>query len=145
MHTAKDVTLLLVEDDEIDAMTVKRGLEEHRIANPIVRAKNGLEALNLMASGAVQSPYVILLDLQMPKMTGLEFLEAIRVTPQYKRAVVFVLTTSKSEQDIFASYAFNIAGYFIKDEVGSDFDQVIDVLNGYWKIVQLPVQEEESS
>ncbi len=141
MHASKDVTLLLVDDDEIDAMTVERGLKENKIANPIVRAKNGLEAINLMESGTVQSPYVILLDLQMPRMTGLEFLETIRSKNQFKHSVVFVLTTSKSEQDIFASYSFNIAGYFIKDDVGSDFDKVIDVLDGYWKIVQLPVQK----
>lgn len=138
MHNHNEVTLLLVEDDEIDAMTVKRGLSKYEISNDIVRAKDGAEALSLITTGKVRSPFVVLLDLQMPKMNGLEFLKTIRSNDSFKETVVFVLTTSKNEQDISKSYTFNIAGYFIKDEVGSGFCKVIEMLNNYWKIVQLP-------
>jgi CheY-like chemotaxis protein len=138
MHNHKDVTLLLVEDDEVDAMTVRRGLSKHRIKNNLVRAKNGAEALDIMASGGVRSPYIVLLDLQMPKMNGLEFLKHIRSNDKLKEAVVFVLTTSKDEQDILKSYTFNVAGYFVKDDVGSGFCKAIEMLDEYWKTVQLP-------
>lgn len=140
MHDKGEVTLLLVEDDEVDAMTVKRGLSKHKIANPLVRARNGLEAISIMESEEVPSPYVVLLDLQMPKMSGLEFLKNIREKEAFKKTVVFVLTTSKDEEDILTSYEFNVAGYFIKDEVGANFTKVIEMLDGYWKIVQLPTE-----
>jgi CheY-like chemotaxis protein len=133
-----EVTLFLIEDDDIDAMSIKREFKRRRIANPIVRAKDGVEAFELLASEAVSRPFVILLDLQMPRMNGLEFLTKLRADSDYKNSVVFVLTTSQDEQDIFKSYELNIAGYFIKDEVGEGFIGIVDILDGYWKVVHLP-------
>jgi CheY-like chemotaxis protein len=134
----REVTLFLIEDDDIDAMSIKREFKRRRIANPIVRAKDGVEAFELLAAEAVSRPFVILLDLQMPRMNGLEFLTRLRADSDYRNSVVFVLTTSQDEQDIFKSYELNIAGYFIKDEVGEGFIGIVDILDGYWKVVHLP-------
>ena len=132
------VTLLLVEDDDVDAMAIQRGFFEQRILNPIMRARDGLEALELLRSGTVPDPYIILLDLQMPRMNGFEFLDEIRSDPKLHTSVVFVLTTSTVEQDIADSYQKNIAGYFTKDMSNEAYLNIINLLDGYWKIVHLP-------
>jgi len=131
----KEVTLLLIEDDDVDAMSITRAFKKLCLGNTIIRATDGLHGLELLRSGAVPSPYIILLDLQMPRLNGLEFLEKIRQDPQLDKSIVFVLTTSKSDKDITASYQKNIAGYFIKDQVGDGFLDIVKVLKGYWKIV----------
>jgi len=132
------VTLLLIEDDDVDVMTIKREFTKKRIGNQIIRAGDGQEALELLQNEMVPSPYVILLDLNMPRMNGLEFLAQIRADPALSHSVIFVLTTSKDEQDIAQSYNKQIAGYFVKDSSGSDFLDVINVLDGYWKVAYLP-------
>ena len=119
-------------------MSVERGFAKQRIANPIVRARDGVEAFEKLNNGDVSSPYVILLDLQMPRMNGLEFLDKIRSDPKLHDSVIFVLTTSKAEEDIAASYSQHIAGYFVKDASGKSFMNIVDLLQGYWKIVHLP-------
>lgn len=133
-----EITLLLVEDDDIDAEGIRRAFYKHKIANPIVRAKDGVEALELLNSQKVQQPFVILLDLNMPRMGGIEFLKALRNHPEHHLAVVFVLTTSSAEQDIVASYEKYISGYFIKNELNSNFFDIAKLFDGYWKIVKLP-------
>lgn len=134
----REVTLLLVEDDDVDAMTIERSFKSNRIANPIVRAYDGREALELLQQKKIESPYVILLDLQMPRMNGIEFLEAIRADKELAHSVVFVLTTSKAEEDMIAGYENNIAGYFLKDESGDNFIDLVNVLDSYWKVVHFP-------
>jgi CheY-like chemotaxis protein len=138
MSNKEDITLLLVEDDDIDAMTVQRSFQKQRIANPIVRAYDGVEALEMLRNERVSRPLIILLDLQMPRMGGIEFLTTLRADDDLKDIVVFVLTTSKSEEDLVKSYRQQIAGYFIKGEVGESFLDVVNVLDNYWKVVQLP-------
>lgn len=138
MTRGEAITLLLVEDDEVDALSVVRGLRRQSIGNPVVRARDGVEALQMLRAREVQRPFVILLDLQMPRMNGVEFLKALREDPELESSVVFVLTTSRDANDIAATYQHQAAGYFVKDEVGSSFLEVIDVLDGYWKIVHLP-------
>ena len=135
---SEDVTLLLIEDDDIDAMTVERSFIKQRIANKVVRAYDGIEALEMLKNGMVKRPLVILLDLQMPRMGGIEFLKIIRADENLADLVVFVLTTSKSESDMLSSYSQHIAGYFVKGEVGEKFLGIVDVLESYWKIVHLP-------
>jgi|TARA_R110001583_G_scaffold37949_2_gene122871 DNA-binding NarL/FixJ family response regulator len=133
-----EVTLLLIEDDDIDAMTVERSFKKNRIANPIVRAHDGRDALEMLQNKKINRPYVILLDLQMPRMNGIEFLEALRADKELAHSVVFILTTSKAEEDMIASYEKNIAGYFLKDESGDNFIDLINVLDSYWKVVHFP-------
>ncbi|AFT67158.1 response regulator [Cycloclasticus sp. P1] len=128
---SKDVTLLLVEDDDIDAMTIERGFLKQRIANPIVRAYDGIEALELLRSNKVSRPLIILLDLQMPRMGGIEFLKQLRADEALSDLVVFVLTTSKSEEDMLSSYKQHIAGYFIKGDSGEKFLDIVNVLDSY--------------
>jgi|TARA_B110000091_G_C13797155_1_gene468414 CheY-like chemotaxis protein len=133
-----EITLLLLEDDDIDAMAITRALAKMNIGNNIIRACDGQEGLELLRSGAVPSPYLILLDLQMPRLSGLEFLEEIRQDPVLDKSIVFVLTTSKSDEDITASYKKNISGYFVKENVGEEFLDIVKMLKGYWKIVLFP-------
>ncbi|MFT5852054.1 MAG: CheY-like chemotaxis protein [Colwellia sp.] len=134
----KDVTILLVEDDDVDAMTLKRAFNKLKIANPLVRACDGLEALEILKRGSVPSPFIILLDLQLPRMNGLEFLEVIRKDPKYARNIIFVLTTSKSDEDMILSYKQNIAGYFVKNAASDGFLDIVKLLDAYWKIVHFP-------
>jgi len=134
------VTLFLIEDDDVDAMSIKREFKRRKITNPIIRAKDGIQAFELLGSGKISRPFVILLDLQMPRMNGLEFLAKLRIDSDYQNTVVFVLTTSEDQQDIFNSYKLNIAGYFIKDEVGQGLIGIVDILDGYWKVVHLPLK-----
>jgi len=134
-----EVSILLVEDDDIDAKAVERGFAKLKLANPIVRTKNGLEALQLLRQpDAIQRPYLILLDLNMPIMGGLEFLKIIRQDEELKNTIIFVLTTSSADQDLVAAYNENIAGYIVKSDVKGGFDKVINLLDCYWRVVMLP-------
>jgi CheY-like chemotaxis protein len=134
-----DITLFLIEDDDIDAMSIQREFKRRHISSPIIRAKDGVEAFELLALGKIRRPFVILLDLQMPRMNGLEFLTSLRKDCDYKNSVVFVLTTSIDEKDIFNSYQSNIAGYFIKDEIDDGLISIVDIFDAYRKVVHLPV------
>jgi CheY-like chemotaxis protein len=134
----KEVTILLVEDDDVDAMTIERAFKKLRIGNTIVRACDGLEAFEILNDAGIASPFIILLDLQMPRMNGLEFLEALRKDPQHGSSIVFVLTTSKADEDMISSYKHNVAGYFLKNSAGDEFLDIVNVLDGYWKIVHFP-------
>lgn len=134
----KEVSLFMIEDDDIDATALKRALHKLKLLNPIYRARDGLEAMEILRAGGVPSPYIILLDLNMPRMNGLEFLEELRSDPVLTQAVVFVLTTSKSDEDIFAAYREHVAGYLLKQRMDNDFLQVVGLLNHYWRIVEMP-------
>tara|TARA_B110000091_G_C13796017_1_gene467863 strand:- start:628 stop:1056 length:429 start_codon:yes stop_codon:yes gene_type:complete len=133
------VTLFLIEDDDIDAMSITREFKRRKILNPIIRAKDGVEAFELLSSGKISRPFIILLDLQMPRMNGLEFLTKLRANSDYKNSVVFILSTSQDENDIFNSYKSNVAGYFIKDEVDDAFISIVDVFDSYRNVVHLPL------
>jgi DNA-binding NarL/FixJ family response regulator len=100
-----------------------------------------MEALEILRNGEVPHPYIILLDINMPRMNGLEFLEALRADPELTHAVVFVLTTSKSDEDIIAAYREHVAGYLLKQRMDSDFMQVVSLLDHYWRVIELPVNE----
>ena len=134
----KEVTILLVEDDDVDAMTIERAFKKLRVGNTIVRACDGLEAFELLNDSVLASPFIILLDLQMPRTNGLEFLEALRKDPKHASSIVFVLTTSKADEDMISSYKHNVAGYFLKNSAGDEFLDIVNVLDGYWKIVHFP-------
>jgi CheY-like chemotaxis protein len=140
MNTAT-VTILLVDDNPIDCEAVHRGFAKHRIANPIVEAPDGIEALATLRGHrpqAVPRPYVVLVDLNMPRMNGIELITAIRADPELRDSVVFVLTTSRSDEDRVASYNLNVAGYIVKADVGAGFIRLVEMLDHYWRIVELP-------
>ena len=135
----KPASILLVEDDDIDAMSVQRAFKRMKIANPIVRAKDGIEALEILLKGGVEQPYLILLDLNMPRMGGLELLDTIRNNPQLELSVVFVLTTSKDDEDKIKAYKNHVAGYIVKEKLDEGFEQLVQMLDHYWRLVELPV------
>lgn len=137
----KEVTILLVDDDDVDVMAVERALKKLKISNPIVRARDGVEALELLRNPeAVRRPYIVLLDINMPRMNGIEMLCELRQDPKLSGAVVFMLTTSRSDEDKVASYKQHIAGYIVKDQVGDGFLRVIEMLDHYWRVVELPIE-----
>lgn len=139
------VHILLVEDDEIDAEAIVRGFQKQQIENPITVVPNGIEALNALRGEdghkRVPAPYLILLDLNMPRMNGLEFLQAVRQDPQLKSSIVFVLTTSDNDRDKLAAYREQIAGYLLKQRSGVNFIELVNMLDSYWRIVEFPPEE----
>lgn len=138
----KEVSLLIVDDDDIDAIALERALRKLRLLNTVFRARDGREALELLRSGNVPAPYIILLDLNMPRMNGLEFLEALRTDPLLTHVVVFVLTTSKSDEDLVAAYRKHVAGYVFKQHMDRDFLEVMSLIEHYWRLVELPITKE---
>ena len=137
-----EVTFLLVEDDDIDARAVRRAFERLKIANPLVVAHDGIEALELLRGEggrqALARPFLILLDINMPRMNGIEFLKAVRADPDLSNALVFVLTTSTAEQDRIEAYSQNVAGYVIKSDLGSSFLDAMEMLDHYWRVIEFP-------
>ena len=135
----KTVNVLVIEDNDVDVEAIRRGFRKHKIANPIQVARDGVEALQMLRSPTgVERPFLILLDLNMPRMNGIEFLRALREDPDLRDAIVFVLTTSKSEEDKIASYGFNVAGYMVKEDVGVGFLNLVEMLDHYWRVIEFP-------
>jgi CheY-like chemotaxis protein len=135
----KEVSILLVEDDDIDAMSIERALKKLRLANPYYRAVDGVEGLAILRNQGVGRPFIILLDLNMPRMNGLEMLVELRKDPKLTDSVVFVLTTSNDDQDRAQAYKEHIAGYIVKSKLDSDFTELLQLLDHYWRLVELPV------
>ena len=142
MTDSKLLNILLVDDDEIDVKNVKRAFVKNNIINPLFTANNGLEALELLrGTGDTTIPKerrLVLLDLNMPKMTGLEFLREIRQDPDLRCLTVIVLTTSAHERDKVEAYNFNVAGYIVKPVTFVAFVEAMAALNKYWAINELP-------
>lgn len=135
----KPINILLVEDDAVDVMNVQRAFHKNHMTNPLMVASNGLEALTMLRSGVVPADRrVVLLDLNMPKMNGIEFLRELRADPDLKATTVIVLTTSTEARDKLDAYNFNIAGYLVKPVTFPSFVEVMAALNKYWMLVELP-------
>lgn len=134
----KTVHILLVEDDDVDTEGIQRAFQRARIVNPLTRVIDGIEALEVLRSSDISRPYLILLDLNLPRMNGIEFLEELRADDQLHDSVVFVLTTSDDDRDKVAAYEKQIAGYMVKARAGEDFMKLIGLLDHYWRVVELP-------
>jgi hypothetical protein len=138
------VNILLVEDDEVDVMNVKRAFKRNRITNPLYIAGNGLEALEMLQGDGTNPPEIpdsrriILLDINMPKMNGIEFLQELRKDPRLAMTPVVVLTTSDEDQDRIEAYKLNVAGYILKPVTFSSFAEVMAALNKYWTLCEMP-------
>lgn len=135
--------ILLVEDDEVDVMNVLRAFKKNNITNPLYMAANGLEAL-VMLRGNGKPPVIppdrrlVLLDINMPKMNGLEFLRELRADPQLKPIPVIILTTSNEDRDKVEAYNLNVAGYILKPVAFSSFVEAVATLNKYWTLSEIP-------
>ncbi len=137
MRTNKPI--LLVEDDEVDVLTVRRALKDLNVSNPLAVAANGEEALKALRNGkASQRPAIILLDLNMPRMSGLEFLRQARAEGCANGIPIVVLTTSRQDKDVVEGFNYNVAGYMIKPVDYAKFVEVMQAIDLYWSLSELP-------
>ncbi|MBI2287277.1 MAG: response regulator [Nitrosomonadales bacterium] len=130
--------ILLVEDDQVDIMTVMRALKEIHVTNPVVNLENGEEALKYLRDPKSTKPCIILLDLNMPIMNGIEFLQVAKHDALLKRIPVVVLTTSEEQQDKVNSFDLGVAGYMAKPVDYRQFVEVMRTIDAYWTISELP-------
>jgi CheY-like chemotaxis protein len=139
MASSKIVTIFLVEDDEIDVKALKWAFDKLKIANPLVVARDGVEAWEMLKD--LPRPYLIIADINMPRMNGIELLRKIRESEEYRDSIVFMLTTSNDEQDKIDAYNLNVAGYMLKTDMGTSFTRAISLIDNYWKVVEFPGQD----
>jgi CheY-like chemotaxis protein len=130
--------ILLVEDDKVDAMTVKRALKEINITNKLDIVNDGEQALKFLKNPDNEAPGIILLDLNMPRMNGIEFLKIAKKDETLKKIPVVVLTTSREDQDKVDSFNFGVAGYMIKPVDYRKFVEVVRTIDLYWTLSELP-------
>ena len=134
------IELMLVDDDEVDIMNVQRAFRKIRLTNPLHIARNGLEALALLRgnNGPKITPHIILLDINMPRMNGLEFLQHLRADPELKAIAVVMLTTSNEEKDKVEAFNFNVAGYIVKPVTPGAFVEAMATFDKYWTLSETP-------
>jgi CheY-like chemotaxis protein len=143
MTINQQLNILLIEDDEVDVMNVQRALKKNNITSTLYRAANGVEGLALLRStknapNGNNSKLLILLDLNMPEMGGIEFLKELRADPDLCKLPVVILTTSMQDRDLNAAYQYNVAGYLVKPIAFSSFVDKIDILSRYWSMTEMP-------
>jgi len=134
----KNLEIMLVEDDTVDVMTVKRALKDINVANHLIVASDGEEALTYLMDDRNKRPGIILLDLNMPRMNGIEFLTAAKKNGVLKGIPVVVLTTSREDQDKVDSFDLGVAGYMVKPVDYVQFVEVMKTINLYWTLSELP-------
>jgi CheY-like chemotaxis protein len=139
----KPIQLLLIEDDDVDAEAIERACRHLNVNCEIVRFRDGREALDELrgafGAGLLARPYLIVLDLNLPRLDGIAFLDDLRADPIWRRSIVFVLTTSTREEDTAAAYDRRVAGYLIKEQLGPDYTALCELLDVYEKSVQFPI------
>ena len=135
------LAILLVEDDEGDAWAVERAFLKTGFAKSIVRANDGLEALDILkgtnGKTRLARPCLLLVDMNMPRMNGIEFVRALREDKELCRLIVFMLSTSKHQADETAAYDLNVAGYITKAKLSEDFTKLVDLVGIYSSIVEI--------
>lgn len=138
------MTILLVEDDDGDAKGVRRAFSHSTAPLPtrIIRAVDGVEALEHMRGlngrEQLKQPFLMLSDLNLPRMDGIELLKTMRADPELRSIVAFMLTTSKRDEDMVEAYKLNVAGYISKERAGNDFMLLSTLIDQYWHVVDLP-------
>ena len=133
-----DKPILVVDDDLVDAMTIRRAFKDIDMQNHLILAGNGEEALLFLRDNDNEKPSLIILDLNMPKMSGLELLQILKRDEFLKQIPVIILTTSRDEQDKIYSFSLSVAGYFVKPVDYLQFLDVMKVIKQYWSINELP-------
>jgi CheY-like chemotaxis protein len=138
-RSERDTHILLVEDDAVDVMNVQRAFKKNNISNPLFLAGNGIEALDALRAGLMpRERRLVLLDLNMPRMGGIEFLRELRADPELRHIPVVVLTTSNDDKDRVEAYNLNVAGYILKPVTLANFIETMAALNKYWTLSELP-------
>lgn len=137
------VDILMIDDDELDVELFQRTLKKKQIANRLVWARDGVEALSILrghSETTVGTPVIVLLDINMPRMNGHEFLQEVRADPDLRHLTVFVMSTSRDDQDVAQAYEHNVAGYMVKSALGDSFVEGIEMLDHYWRVIELPLR-----
>lgn len=127
--------LLIVDDDTVDVRVAQRSLRKHAPDAEMGVATDAAMALRMLRAKQIEAPYVIILDLNMPGMSGIEMLDELRADPELRQAVVFVNSTSDNEVDIANCYERNVAGYLVK---GDSLESLGEVIAPYLRRVRLP-------
>jgi CheY-like chemotaxis protein len=137
--TAKPLNVVLVEDDEVDVMNVQRAFERAGIRAPLFRAADGVEALDLLRNPSTPAVRrLVLLDLNLPRMNGIEFLRELRADENLRRTTVVVLTTSDDERDKLDAFGMNVAGYLLKPVTFGSFVDLMAAVDRYWTQTEMP-------
>lgn len=136
MPTSHEVTILVVEDDEIDVKALLKAFNKLKIANPVTVARDGIEGWEVLRT--IARPFLVITDINMPRMNGIELLKKMREDKRYHDAIVFILTTSTDEQDKFDAYDLNVAGYMLKSDMGTSFIRAIEMVEKYWRVIEFP-------
>lgn len=136
------VKFMIVDDDEVSVMKIKRAISKANLSNPVTVATDGIEALEILrgdgAYDELAPPYIVTLDINMPRMDGHEFLQEIRKDPKLRKVIVFVLTTSSNEADVMAAYDQNVAGYILKENSEHGLMEKINMIETFSNLVVLP-------
>jgi CheY-like chemotaxis protein len=136
---ARATNILLVDDDDIDVMGVRRALDKAKIDDLLFHAADGLAALEMLRDGSVPARRrLVLLDLSMPRMSGVEFLRELRADPALRGTPVVVLTTSDQERDVGEAYALNVAGYVVKPIQSAALVEIVAAMSRYWGLMEMP-------
>ena len=142
-ETTQPVNILLVEDDQIDAKAFFRAIDKLKITNPVTLARDGVEAWEILKGinghTPMPRPYIVILDINMPRMSGIELLRKLREDEDLRDSIVFVLTTSNDDQDKIEAFNLNVAGYMLKSDIGNSFMRAVQLIEKYWRVVELPI------
>jgi CheY-like chemotaxis protein len=142
MLEPRTAQLLHVEDDDLCLMGLQRAFKVAKIANPIAFAHDGIDALDMLrgTNGRTRlpRPFIVLLDLNMPRMNGIEFLKEVRKDEELKKSIVFVMTTSDADEDKVSAYNLGVAGYILKSNPANAFLEATALLDTYWRVVEFP-------
>ena len=130
--------ILLIEDDDVDVMTVNRALRDLKVTNQLVPIGDGEEAIEYLRDESATKPCIVLLDLNMPKMDGAEFLKIVKADKALKKIPVVILTTSNSDRDVIESFELGAAGYMVKSVDYEKFVETIRAIDQYWTLSKLP-------
>lgn len=140
--TLRPFTILLVDDDDGDARAVARAFSKAKIGNQMVRAVDGIDALDVLngTNGKTKPdhPIIMLADLNMPRMNGIQLVQELRSDPHLRHSIVFILTTSTRDEDKAAAYDLNVTGYIAKATAGADLLNLVTLIDSYGSIVELP-------
>ena len=136
MNQYREVNILIVEDDLIDVKAFTRAMGKLKVSNPVTHAIDGVEGWEKLQK--MKRPNMLILDINMPRMNGLELLRKIREDKELHDTIVFMLTTSNADKDKFEAYNLNVAGYMLKSDMGNSFVKAVELVENYWKVVEFP-------